>query len=147
MRRKLVFCALFAAIVLLAAVVVVAFNPRGPDRDVIGYNPLQERIFKGTVVGKEYAIEGLLYFPLRTKDALVQVQIGPNHFVERCGFELNAGEMVTVIGMPVTMMNRQVVLARHVRSMSGMLIVRDQAGLPLWETERPVQMDPLQGHC
>jgi hypothetical protein len=145
MRRKLVFCALFAAIVLLAAVVVVAFNPRSSDRDVIGYNPLQERIFKGTVAGKEHAIEGLLYFPLRTKNALVEVQIGPKDFLERCGFELNAGETVTVIGMPVTMMNRHVVLARHVRSMSGMLIVRDQAGLPLWEL--PVQMDPLQGHC
>jgi len=147
MRSKLLFCALFAAaIVLLAAVVVVAFNPRDPDRDAIGYNQLAERMFKGTVTSKGYVIEGLLYFPLRTADVLVEVQIGPKDFVERSGFKLNAGDIVTVIGMPVIMMNRQVVLAREVRGISGMLIVRDRVGLPLWEKELPVLMDPLQGH-
>ena len=148
MRSKLLFCALFAAAtVLLAAAVVVAFNPSGPDRDVTGYNPLAERIFKGTVASKGYVVEGLLYFPLRTKDALLEVQIGPEDFVQRSGFKLNAGDTVTVIGMPVIMMNRQIVLTRQVRSRNGMLIVRDQAGLPLWERELPVQMDPVRGHC
>jgi len=147
MRSKLLFCALFAAaIVLLASVVVVAFNPRGFDRDAIGYNQLAERVFKGPVVSKEYVIEGLLYFPLRMADGLVEVQIGPKDFVKRSGFKLNVGDIVTVIGMPVIMMNRQVVLTREVRGVSGMLVVRDEVGLPLWEKELPVLMDPLQGH-
>jgi hypothetical protein len=148
MRSRLLFCALFAAaIVLLAAVTSVAFNPRGPDRHaIVGYNPLAERMLKGTVASNGYVIEGLLYFPLRTADATVEVQLGPKDFVERSGFKLNTGDMVTVIGMPVMMMNRQVVLTREVTSASGVLTVRDQVGLPLWERE-PVLMDPVWGHC
>jgi hypothetical protein len=42
--------------------------------------------------------------------------------------------------MPVMMKKRQVVLAREVRGVNGVLIVRDQVGLPLWE--RPILMDP-----
>jgi hypothetical protein len=146
MRGRLLFFALFAAaIVLLGAITVVALNPRVPDRNAIGYNLLAERMFKGTVASKGYVIEGLLYFPLKTVDAMVEVQLGPKDFVERSGFKLNSGDMVTVIGVPVIMMNRQVVLTREVH-MSGMLIVRDQVGLPLWERELPVLMDPVWGH-
>jgi hypothetical protein len=50
--------------------------------------------------------------------------------------------MVTVIGMPVVMKEQQVVLAREVRSMNGVLVVRDRVGLPLWEKDRPTLMDP-----
>ena len=146
MRGRLLFCSLFAAaMVLLAAITVVAFDPSSPDRDAVGYNPLAERMFKGTVASKGNVIEGLLYFPLKTADGMVEVQIGPKDFVERSGFKLNSGDMVTVIGVPVIMMNRQVVLTREVH-MSGMLIVRDQVGLPLWERELPVLMDPVWGH-
>lgn len=146
MRGRSLFCALFAAaILLLGAITVVALNPRVPDR-AIGYNSLAKRMFKGTVASKGYVIEGLLYFSLKTAGAMVEVQLGPKDFVERSGFKLNSGDMVTVIGVPVTMMNRQVVLTREIHSMGGMLIVRDQVGLPLWERELPVLMDPVWGH-
>ena len=141
MRNKLLFCVLFAAaIVLLGAVIVGALDR--PDRDVIGYNVLSERVFKGIVASKGHIIEGLMYFPLRTANTMMEVQIGPKEFVERSGFKLNAGDMVTVIGMPVVMKERQVVLAREVSSMSGVLVVRDRVGLPLWEKDRPILMDP-----
>ena len=141
MRNKLFFCVLFAAaIVLLGAVIVGALDR--PDRDVIGYNVLSERVFKGIVASKGHIIEGLMYFPLRTANTMMEVQIGPKEFVERSGFKLNAGDMVTVIGMPVVMKERQVVLAREVSSMNGVLVVRDRVGLPLWEKDRPILMDP-----
>ena len=106
MRNKLLFCVLFAAaIVLLGAVIVGALD--GPDRDVIGYNVLSERVFKGIVASKGHIIEGLMYFPLRTANTMMEVQIGPKEFVERSGFKLNAGDMVTVIGMPVVMKERR----------------------------------------
>jgi hypothetical protein len=141
MRNKLFICVGFAvAIVLLAAVVVGALDPRNRDRDVIGYNILAERVFRGSAASKVYVIEDLMYFPLMTANSMVEVQIGPKEFVERSGFTLNTGDTVTVIGMPVMMKKRQVVLAREVRGVNGVLIVRDQVGLPLWE--RPILMDP-----
>jgi hypothetical protein len=73
---------------------------------------------------------------------MMEVQIGPKEFVERSGFKLNTGDMVTVIGMPVVIKERRVILAREVSGMDCLLIVRDQIGLPLWEKDRPIYMDP-----
>ena len=139
MRNKSVFFTFFAvAIVLLAAVVVSAGN----RRDVTGYNLLKERTFEGIVASKGHIIEGLMYFPLRTANAMMEVQIGPKEFVDRSGFKLNVGEPVAVIGMPLIENERQVVLAREVSSMNAVLVVRDRFGLPLWERDRPIYMDP-----
>ena len=141
MRNRLLFCVLFAAATVLLGAVIIGALDR-PDRDVIGYNVLYERVFKGIVASKGHIIEGLMYFPLRTANTMMAVQIGPKEFVERGSFKLNAGDMVTVIGMPVVMKQRQVVLAREVSSMNGVLVVRDRVGLPLWEKDRPILMDP-----
>ena len=50
--------------------------------------------------------------------------------------------MLTVTGMPIVMNGRDVVLAREIRSANGVLVLRDPMGLPLWENDRPIQMDP-----
>ena len=143
MRNKVRFCTLLAAaVVLLAGVVVVAFDRPDRDSDANGYNVLAERMFAGTVASKVHIIDGLMYFPLRTADSVVEVQIGPKEFVERSSFKLKTGDMVTVVGMPVLMKERDVVLAREVSSRNGVLIIRDPMGLPLWDkTDRPLQMD------
>jgi hypothetical protein len=110
MRNKLVFFTVFAvAIVLVLAVVVSALDWR--DRDVIGYNVLKERIFNGIVMSEGHSVEGLIYFPLRTANATMDVQIGSKEFVDRSGFNLKTDETVTVIGMPLILNGRQVVLA------------------------------------
>ena len=139
MRNKLAFFTSFAvAIVLLTAVVVSA----GDRRDVIGYNLLKERMFEGIVASKGHVMGGLMYFPLRTATTTMEAQIGPKEFVDRSGFKLNVGETVTVIGMPIIENERQVVLAREISSMNAVLVVRDRFGLPLWEHDRPIYMDP-----
>lgn len=139
MPNKLVFFTTFAvAIVLLAAIIVSA----GDRRDVIGYNLLKERMFEGIVASKGHIIEGLMYFPLRAANTTMEVQIGPKEFVDRSGFKLNVGETVTVIGLPIIENERQVILAREVSSMNAVLVVRDRFGLPLWEADRPIYMDP-----
>jgi hypothetical protein len=142
MRNKLLFfCMLLAALaILMFAAVVVSSDRR--DRAVIGYNVLKERMFEGAVASKGHIIEDSMYFPLRMVNAIVDVQIGPKEFVEHSGFKLNIGDRVTVIGMPVVMNERQVVLAREVSGMNGVLIVRDEVGRPLWEKDRPILMDP-----
>src|SRR6478609_6490673 len=114
MRNKLVSFTVFAvAIVLLAGLAVTAVD----RRDVTGYNLLKERMFEGTVASKGHIVEGLMYFPLWTANTTMEVQIGPKEFVDRSDFKLNVGEMVSVIGMPLIENERQIVLAREVRSM------------------------------
>jgi hypothetical protein len=72
----------------------------------------------------------------------MEVQIGPKEFVDRSDFKLNVGETIIVIGMPLIENERQVLLAREVSSMNAVLVVRDRFGLPLWERDRPIYMDP-----
>jgi hypothetical protein len=141
MRNKFVFFTVFAvAVVLLAAVVASALDRR--DRDVMGYNILKERIFKGVVANQGHINEGLMYFTLRAANNMMEVQIGPKEFVDRSDFKLKTGETVTVTGMLLVLNRQPVVLARRVSSMSATLVVRDQVGLPLWELDGPVLMDP-----
>jgi hypothetical protein len=124
---------LTVALILLAGVVVSAFDRRNRDNDAIGYNVLAERMFEGTVTSKGHIIEGLMYFPLSTANTVVDVQIGPKEFVERNNFKLKMGDMVTVIGVPVVTKDRDIILAREVSGMNGVLNVRDSMGLPLWD--------------
>jgi hypothetical protein len=87
-------------------------------------------------------VEGLLYFPLKTADRVIEVQLGPKDFVERSGFKLKIGEIVTVIGVPRMMGPLEVLLAREVRTAKTTFVLRDRNGRPMWDSEAPVQMDP-----
>jgi len=143
MRNKLIFCVLFVtAAILLFGTVAGSSDRRDRAGDTVGYNVLAERVFEGSVQSKPYTIGRIVYFPLRTADTVVQVQIGPKEFVERSNFKMTVGDMVSVAGMPVVMNGRDVVLARLVRSTNGVLTVRDPMGLPLWEHDGPFHMDP-----
>jgi hypothetical protein len=142
MRNKLLTCISVAALVLLSAVFARGIDRRDRIPDIVGYNVLEERMFRGVVASEGYISAGLMYFSLRTADAALEVQIGPKDFVKYSGFKFQTGETVTVIGMPVALKYRQIVLAREVRTMNGILMVRDRLGLPLWEGNRPTLMDP-----
>ena len=72
----------------------------------------------------------------------MEVQIGPEELVERSGFKLKIGEMVTAVGMPLVWYGREIVLAREVRKYDSVLVVRDRDGYPMWDMNRPIQMDP-----
>jgi hypothetical protein len=141
MRNELLFfCMLLAALAILMATATVVSSDR-PYRDVVGYNVLKERMFEGVVASKGHIVEDSTYFRLKMANATVEVQIGPKEFLERSGFKLNIEDRVTVIGMPVVMNERLVVLAREVSGMNGVLVVRDEVGRPLWERD-PILMDP-----
>jgi len=143
MRNKLIFYVLvITAAILLLGAVAGSSDRRDHTGDSVGYNVLAERVFEGSVQSKPYTIERIVYFPLRTAETVVQVQIGPKEFVERSNFKTTVGDMVTVTGMPVVMNGRDVVLARQVSSTNGVLTVRDPMGLPLWENSGPFHMDP-----
>lgn len=143
-KEHLLFTSLGAAIVLLSATAFAAFERDDVLRRV-RYDVSAEREFEGSVVDRPRAFEGFMHLTLRTKDGLVVVQIGPKDFVQRSKVKLEPGQMVTVIGMPVVFADRQMVLAREIRKDGFVFVVRDRNGEPLWETDRPIQMDPKFG--
>jgi hypothetical protein len=142
--NKWVFCILLAITIFLLLAVTAGSSGGIADRrgDIMGYNVMAERVFEGTVQDKPYLMGEMLYVPLMTADSVFRVQIGPKKFVERSGFKVRVGETLTVTGMPVLMKGQNIVLAREVRSVSAVLTVRDGVGLPLWESDKPIQMDP-----
>jgi cytochrome c553 len=126
------------AMLLLTAIGIGAFGRPRSDIDALRYDVLAERTFEGSVEGKAYVVEGLMYFPFKTTDVM-EVQIGPKEYVKRSGFKLMPGDTFTVLGMRVVFKDREILLARQVRSRNAVLIVRDHNGDPMWSTDRPTQ--------
>jgi hypothetical protein len=143
MRNKLIMLVLIIAAVLMFGAVAGFSDWRDRTDDIVGYNVLAERVFAGYAESKPYLLENMVYFPLKTTSgAIVQVQMGPRDFVEHANFKLSPRDMTTVIGMPTVMNTRHIVLAREIKGPSGVLIVRDSMGVPMWD--KPPQMDPEQ---
>lgn len=115
---------------------------RAPDKI---YDVAAERTIEGMVTRTAHSIGGVMYFTLKTANGDVEVQLGPREFLEKGEFKLKLGEMVSVIGAP-SMLGvrgvREAVLAREVRCNKGVFIVRDRNGEPMWDPDRPIQMDP-----
>jgi len=135
------FSMFVAALVLLPRTVASATDDIYGNHGSFRYDVAAERIFQGTIAGKAQTIEGLVYFPLQTKDSILQIQFGPKQFVRRSNFKLNPGASITVIGISVNMTGRDVILARQISNADGVMVLRDQHGVPLWDANRPVQMD------
>jgi hypothetical protein len=127
MRRKLILCLPVGVLATLLAIVVNASDRRDRNGNLGSYDVKAERIFEGVVVGKGHIMEGLMYFPLKTADYAVEVQLGPKEFV-RNAFTFKPGDMVIVVGVPVVLNGRGVVLAREVSGMNGTLVLRDDDG-------------------
>jgi hypothetical protein len=125
---KLVFCIFIGMLATLLAA-VDAGDRRDRNQDVGSYDVKAERIFEGIVAGKRHIMKGLMYFPLRTADTVVEVQLGPKEFVERSTFTFKQGDMVVVVGVPVVLNKWCVVLAREISGMNGTLILRDDRGV------------------
>jgi hypothetical protein len=130
MRNKLVSCIFVSVLAtLFASVVVDAGDRRDLNRDDGIYDVKAERILEGIVAGKRHIMEGFMYFPLKTADTIVEVQLGPKEYVERTTFRLKPGDMVIVVGIPVVLNKRGVVLVRAISGMNGTLYLRDDRGV------------------
>jgi hypothetical protein len=83
-----------------------------------------------------------MYFPLKTKNGVMEVQVGPEEFLAHMNFKIGPGDIVRVLGVPSVVKERNVILAREIRCRRGAIILREDDGAPIWETEQPIQMDP-----
>lgn len=130
MRRKLVFCLFIGLLAtLLLDIAVNAIDRRDRHGSVDAYDVRTERVLEGVVAGKGHVIDGFMYFPLKTADTIVEVQLGPKEFVERSTFIFKTGATVVVVGVPVVLNQHPVVLARQISGMNGTLVLRDDDGL------------------
>ena len=130
MRRKLVFCLFIGVLAtLLLDIAVNAIDRRDRHGSVDAYDVRAERVLEGIVAGKGHVMDGLMYFPLKTADTIVEVQVGPKEFVERSTFIFKPGDTVVVVGVPVVLNQHAVVLARQISGMNGTLILRDDDGV------------------
>jgi hypothetical protein len=130
MKKALFILFTAAVLVLLPAPSVLA-----------DYNPSAERAFDGTVASVPRMFDRIMYFSFKTSDRVVEVQLGPRDFVENNKFKLKTGEMVTVVGVTAILGKQEVLLARELRTVNAVFTIRDRNGAPLWDTDRPVQMD------
>jgi hypothetical protein len=147
MAKRIVLLLLAAmAVLLIATVAASALDRRDGVRDIdrMRYDVLSERVYEGRVGNKGHVVDGLVYFSLKMPDSTMEVQIGPEEFVNASKFKLRVGELVTVLGERVVWTGQNVVLAREVSTMASVFVVRDRDGHPLWDTMRPIQMDPEQ---
>jgi hypothetical protein len=126
---------------LITAGAVIANDGDIRKFDGVRYDVNLERTFEGIATNTGYVVDGFMYFALKTRDYLVEIQMGPKDFVERSGFKLKAGESITVIGMPTAVEGRAMVLAREIRGLNTVFVARDRNGEPRWDPNRPVQMD------
>ena len=131
MRRKLVFGLIIGVLAtLLPTIAVNAIDRRNRHGTVQAYDVRAERVLEGIVAGKGHVMDGFMYFPLKTMaDTIVEVQLGPNEFVEHSTFIFKPGDTVVVVGVPVVLNQHAVVLARQVSGMSGTLVLRDDDGV------------------
>ena len=146
MAKRFLLCVLTGAAILVpSAIAGRGFgNWRDDVRDMsrVRYDASLEQAYPGIVMTRGHLVDGLMYFTLRVSDKNLEVQIGPQKFVESSGFKFKIGETVTVVGMPLAWNGHDMLLARRVNSMTSILIVRDRDGHPMWDLKRPIQMDP-----
>ena len=142
MMTKAAFAMLFAAALVLLLTAAGGASPTSRNPDTVPYDVTAERMFEGMVAGTLHSVGGIMYFTLKTVERDLEVELGPRDFIERNEFKLKIGEMVTVAGVRTMVRQREVLLAREVRSGRGVFIVRDRNGAPMWEADRPIQMDP-----
>jgi hypothetical protein len=137
---------LIAGIMLLTATGAAVHNrPLDvPIFDAFRYDLTLEREFEGIVASKGRAVDDYVYFPLKTADRTIEVQLGPKKFVEQSRFKWKAGEMATVIGMPTIIGGLEVLVAREIRTATAVFVARDRDGQPMWDPNRPIQLDPYE---
>jgi len=144
-KKILIYLVVGPALLLLTSTVTGASDRRDDVREIdrMRYDVRAEKVYEGSVESKGRVVDGVMYFPLRmSPDITMEVQIGPEDTVKHSGFKLKIGEMVTVVGMPIVWKGRDLILAREVSNMVSLLLVRDRDGFPIWDTNRPIRMDP-----
>ena len=77
-----------------------------------------------------------VHVTLRTDAGNVNVQLGPNWFLEGSGFEIQPNDTLQVKGSRITQHGGTVIVAAEISKDGHVLTLRDDGGVPLWRTFR-----------
>ncbi|HSH64686.1 MAG TPA: DNA-binding protein [Bacteroidia bacterium] len=83
---------------------------------------------KGTSVG--------IHITVKTKTETYPIHLGPKWYLDKQKLQLKVGDKVEVQGSKVNIDSKQTIIATEVLRDDNTLILRDQAGKPLWLGKR-----------
>jgi hypothetical protein len=129
MQSRLVCCVLIGVLATSLTAFVNNADDRGQRDRAVNYDVRAETTFEGFITGQEYIVDGLVYVPVKTADALLEVQLGPKESIECSKFPLKSGNLVIVVGASVVLNKDRVVLGRVISRMNGTLFLRDDRGV------------------
>ena len=79
---------------------------------------------KGTSAG--------IHITVKTETETYTVHLGPKWYLDKQAVQLKAGDKVEVQGSKVSIDSKQTIIAKEVVKDGNALILRDQAGRPVW---------------
>jgi hypothetical protein len=74
---------------------------------------------------------GLLLM-VQTQGEVIAVHLGPGWYLEEQGFEVRAGDQVTVRGSRIVLDEKPAIIATEVRKGDRVLLLRKDNGWPVW---------------
>lgn len=101
------------------------------------YNPQTVETITGTVeaVDRVRPAKGMSYgihVTVKTDKGLVDVHLGPQWFIENQDVKIEPGDEIAVKGSRVIYQNIPTMIAAEVTKGSSVLVLRDDAGVPVW---------------
>jgi hypothetical protein len=73
---------------------------------------------------------------LKSDKGEIEVHLGPQWHLDDQGAEFKSGDRIQVKGSRVTVQGKQVMIAAEVKKGDTTLILRDEAGVPVWSGRR-----------
>ncbi len=101
------------------------------------YNPQTVETISGEVVkvDKVMPMRGMsngIHLLVKTDKGDVSVHLGPAWYIDRQDTSIKVGDKVDVKGSKVEIAGKPVVIAAEVKKGDETLVLRDEAGIPLW---------------
>jgi DNA/RNA endonuclease YhcR with UshA esterase domain len=116
-----------ALIVLLASLLGNAGTVPAPE-----YNKSAEVKLKGVIEDVKTAADNSIHLTLKSVTGSLDVLIAPEKFLKQMEIIFAKGEMIEVVGSPLTVDGNAIVLAREVTRNSDVVTIRDEQGKPVW---------------
>jgi hypothetical protein len=101
------------------------------------YNPATVETLSGEVVSvdKIMPMKGMrsgIHLVVKSGKETIPVHLGPAWFIERLDSKIEKGDKVEVKGSRVTVNGKPAIIAAEVKKGENVLVLRDNAGIPVW---------------
>ena len=73
-----------------------------------------------------------IHLVVKTEKETIPVHLGPEWFIQRLDTKIEKGDKVDITGSRVTLEGKPVIIASEVKKGGEILVLRDNAGVPVW---------------